>query len=159
MSGTSPLVGLHLSAKTVGPGLPPNLKVKQVSSSRISANGFHKRHKVFKAHCQCIETMSQVSKLNDESDQSYLKRLAYINGNAWTHLSPDKRKMILHNFMVLLKVKTCWVSYMYGKGYHDYFQRHSFKIGLYICIYLHIVKSKSVFTSLKLMYVIVYPFQ
>lgn len=94
MSGTSPLVGLHLSAQTAGPGLPPDLKVKQVSSSRISANGFHKGHKVFKADCQ---TMTQVSKLNGESSQSYLKRLAYINGNAWTHLSPDKRKMILHN--------------------------------------------------------------
>lgn len=56
MSGTSPLVGLHHPAKTAGPGLPPDLKVKQVSSSRISANGFHKGHKMFKAHCQSIST-------------------------------------------------------------------------------------------------------
>lgn len=51
--------------------------------------------------------MSQVSKLIGESGQSYLKRLAYINGcnnaNAWTHLSHDKRKIILHNLQGFAK--------------------------------------------------------
>lgn len=107
MTLTSPLVGLHLSAKTAGPGLPPDLKVKKMSSSCISANGFHKGHKMFKVHRQSIsiyenfgslniEPKSKIPGVNTESRKG--QGHGFINANALTHLSPDKSRNELAEF-------------------------------------------------------------
>ncbi len=107
MTLTSPLVGLHLSAKTAGLGLPPDLKVKKMSWSCISANGCHKGYKMFKVHSQSIsiyenlrslniEPKSKIPGVNTESRKG--QGHGFINANALTHLSPDKRRNELAEF-------------------------------------------------------------
>lgn len=107
MTLTSPLVGLHLSAKTADLGLPPDLKVKKMSWSCISANGFHKGHKMFKVHRQSIsiyenfgslniEPKSKIPGVNTESRKG--QGYSFLNAKALTHLSPDKSRNELAEF-------------------------------------------------------------